>query len=129
METFEVGGLRIAYRRAGSGPVLVLAHGAMGDSRDWRRQLEGLSGELTVVPWVAPGCGASDDPPETFRLTDFADCLAAFVAALGIDRPDVLGLSFGGGLALELYRRHPGLPRSLVLASACWTSGRPGCGR
>jgi pimeloyl-ACP methyl ester carboxylesterase len=101
METFEVGGLRIAYRRAGSGPVLVLAHGAMGDSRDWRRQLEGLSDELTVVPWVAPGCGASDD----------------------------LGLSFGGGLALELYRRHPGLPRSLVLASACWTSGRPGCGR
>ena len=41
METVEVGGLRIAYRRAGSGPVPVLLHGALGDSRDWRRQLEG----------------------------------------------------------------------------------------
>ncbi len=118
METVEVDGLRIAYRRAGSGPALVLVHGALGDSRDWRRQLEGLADELTVVAWDAPGCGGSDDPPETFRLADFADCLAGFVAALGIDRPHVLGLSFGGGLALELYRRHPGLPRSLVLASA-----------
>jgi pimeloyl-ACP methyl ester carboxylesterase len=118
METVEVGGLRVAYRRAGRGPVLVLVHGALGDSRDWRLQLEGLSDELTVVAWDAPGCGASDDPPGTFRLADFADCLAGFVAALGIDRPHLLGLSFGGGLALELYRRHPGLPRSLVLASA-----------
>ncbi|HEV2893241.1 MAG TPA: alpha/beta hydrolase [Actinomycetota bacterium] len=118
METVEVGGLRIAYRRAGTGPVLVLVHGALGDSRDWRRQLEGLGDELTVVAWDAPGCGGSNDPPETFRLADFADCLAGFVAALGIERPHVLGLSFGGGLALELYRRHPGLPRSLVLASA-----------
>ena len=46
METVEVGGLRIAYRRAGSGPVLMLVHGALGDSRDWRRQLEGLGGEF-----------------------------------------------------------------------------------
>ena len=90
METVEVGGLRIAYRRAGSGPVLVLVHGALGDSRDWRWQLEGLGGELTVVAWDAPGCGGSDDPPATFRLADFADCLAGFVAALGIERPHVL---------------------------------------
>jgi pimeloyl-ACP methyl ester carboxylesterase len=118
MDMVEVGGLRIAYRRAGTGPALLLVHGALGDSRDWRRQLEGLSDELTVVAWDAPGCGGSDDPPETFWLPDFADCLAGFAAAVGLERPHVLGLSFGGGLALELYRRHPGLPRSLVLASA-----------
>jgi pimeloyl-ACP methyl ester carboxylesterase len=41
METVEVGGLRIACRRAGRGPVLVLVHGALRDSRDWRLQLEG----------------------------------------------------------------------------------------
>jgi pimeloyl-ACP methyl ester carboxylesterase len=124
LDTVEVGGLRVAYRRAGTGPALLLVHGALGDSRDWRRQLEGLSDELTVVAWDAPGCGGSDDPPATFRLPDFADCLAGFAAAAGLERPHVLGLSFGGGLALELYRRHPGLPRSLVLASAY--AGRAG---
>jgi pimeloyl-ACP methyl ester carboxylesterase len=127
MEHVEVGGLRIAYRRAGSGPLLLLVHGGLGDSRDWRRQLEGLADELTVVAWDAPGCGGSDDPPAWFRLPEYADCLAGFVAALDLGRPHVCGLSFGGGLALELYRRHPGLPRSLVLASAYagWAGSLP----
>ena len=96
----------------------MLLHGALGDSREWRPQLEALSDEFEVVAWDAPGCGASFDPPEDFGLDGYADCLAAFVDALGLERPHVLGLSFGGGLALELFCRHPGLPRSLVLASA-----------
>ena len=55
MDNVEVNGLRVAYRRAGSGPALVCAHGGLGDSRDWRRQLEGLGDEFTVVAWDAPG--------------------------------------------------------------------------
>jgi pimeloyl-ACP methyl ester carboxylesterase len=127
MDNVEVNGLRVAYRRAGSGPALVCVHGGLGDSRDWRRQLEGLGDEFTVLAWDAPGCGGSDDPPESFRLPEYADCLAGFVAALGLERPHVCGLSFGGGLALELYRRHPGVPRSLVLASAYagWAGSLP----
>lgn len=126
-EQIEVEGLGIAFERAGDGPPLLLLHGALGDSREWRRQLSALSGDFTVVAWDAPGCGGSSDPPEHFRLPDFADCLAGFVAALGLRRPHVVGLSFGGGLALELYRRHRGLPRSLVLASAYagWAGSLP----
>jgi pimeloyl-ACP methyl ester carboxylesterase len=118
MDHVEVGELRIAYRRAGHGPPVVLLHGGLADSREWRRQLEGLADEFTVVAWDAPGCGGSSDPPATFRLPDFADCLAGFIRALDLGRPHVGGLSWGGGLALELYRRHPDVPRSLVLASA-----------
>ena len=127
MDNVEVNGLRVAYRRAGSGPALVCVHGGLGDSRDWRRQLDGLGDEFTVVAWDAPGCGGSDDPPESFRLPEYADCLAGFLAALGLERPHVCGLSFGGGLALELYRRHPRVPRSLVLASAYagWAGSLP----
>jgi len=127
LDRVEVAGLSVAYRRAGTGPPLLLVHGGLGDSRDWRRQLEGLADGFTVVAWDAPGCGGSDDPPERFRLPEYADCLAGFVAALGLERPHVLGLSFGGGLALELYRRHPRLPRSLVLASAYagWAGSLP----
>lgn len=124
----EVGGIRIAYERAGEGPPLVLLHGYVGDSRGtWRRQLDGLSDEFTVVAWDAAGAGLSSDPPEWFALRDYADCLAEFVGALGLGRPHVAGLSFGGGLALELYRRHPALPTSLVLASAYagWAGSLP----
>jgi pimeloyl-ACP methyl ester carboxylesterase len=93
----------------------------------WRPQIDELSDEFTVVAWDAPGYGGSSDPPEAFRLSDFADCLAAFVDALGLERPHVAGLSFGGGLALELYRRHPSLSRTLVLASAYagWAGSLP----
>jgi pimeloyl-ACP methyl ester carboxylesterase len=127
VEQVEVGGLRIAFRRAGEGPPLVLLHGGVSDGREWRAQLAGLSGEFTVVAWDAPGCGGSSDPPESFRLPDYADCLAAFLGALEIERAHVAGLSFGAGLALEFYRRHPGLPRTLVLASAYagWAGSLP----
>jgi pimeloyl-ACP methyl ester carboxylesterase len=127
METVEVGGLRIAYRRRGHGPPLLLVHGGLGDGRVWREQLEDLSRDFTVVAWDAPGCGGSADPPETFRLPEYADCLAGFAAALGLERPVVIGHSFGGGLALQLHQRHPALPRALVLAGAYagWAGSLP----
>jgi pimeloyl-ACP methyl ester carboxylesterase len=118
MDQVEVDGFRIAYQRVGEGPALVLLHGFFGDSRVWRWQLEDLSDEFTVVAWDGPGCGRSTDPPEDFRMSDYARVLVQFIEALGLERPQVLGLSFGGTLALELYRQHPGVPRSLVLASA-----------
>lgn len=127
MGQVQVGELRISYERAGEGPALVILPGGGFGSRTWRGQLAGLSDEFTVVVWEAPGTGGSSDPPEDFRLPDYADCLAGFVDALGLERPHVLGLSFGGALALELYRRAPGLPRSLVLASAYagWAGSLP----
>ena len=118
MDEIEVAGLHIAFERAGQGPLLLLLHGILEDSRVWRKQFDELSGEFTVVAWDAPGCGRSTDPPETFRMPEYADCLAAFADGLGLGQPHVLGLSFGGALALELYRRHPTLPRTLILASA-----------
>ena len=93
----------------------------------WRSQLEGLSDEFTVVAWDAPGCGGSSDPPESFRLPEYAECLAAFVDALGLGRVHVLGHSWGSGLALELYRRHPMIATTLVLVAgyAGWAGSLP----
>ena len=90
----------------------------MADSRDWHLHLDRLADDFTVVAWDAPGSGGSFDPPDDFGLEDYADSLAAFIGALGLDRPHVMGLSFGSALALELFRRHPDLVRSLVLLSA-----------
>jgi pimeloyl-ACP methyl ester carboxylesterase len=119
VDEVEVAGLRIAYHRAGRGPPLVLVHGFVGDAGStWGRQLEALSDDFTVIAWDGPGAGRSADPPAWFRLPQFADCLAGFVAELRVAHPHVAGLSFGGAMALELYRRHPAVPRSLVLAGA-----------
>lgn len=123
----ELGGHRIAYRIAGQGPPLVLLHGWPIDSREFRRQLNGLSNQFTVVAWDAPGAGGSSDPPETFRLPDWADCAAAFIEALGFGSAHVGGLSWGGGLAIQLYDRHPKVVRSLILLSAYagWAGSLP----
>jgi pimeloyl-ACP methyl ester carboxylesterase len=125
--TLDVGRLRVAYRRAGEGQPLVLLHGWPSDSREWRRQLDSLSDEFTVVAWDAPGAGSSSDPSETFRLRDWADRLAGFIRVLGLAPAHVAGLSWGGGLALELYGRHPEVIRSLVLVSAYagWAGSLP----
>jgi pimeloyl-ACP methyl ester carboxylesterase len=115
----EVGGRRIAYARAGDGPLLLLLHGYVGDGPStWGHQLRSLSDEFTVVAWDAPGAGGSSDPPEALGMSGYADCLAAFIDRLGLGRPHVVGLSFGGALALALADRHPAVPRSLVLVSA-----------
>jgi pimeloyl-ACP methyl ester carboxylesterase len=119
VDTVEVEGLRIAYERAGHGPPLVLLHGYVGDgSATWRHQIDAFCDEFTVVAWDAPGAGLSADPPETFGIAGYADCLAKFIGELDLERPHVAGLSFGGALALEFCRRHPALPRTLILASA-----------
>jgi pimeloyl-ACP methyl ester carboxylesterase len=58
VDSVEVGGLRIAYERAGAGPPLVLLHGYVGDGPTlWRPQLDTLSDDFTVIAWDAPGAG------------------------------------------------------------------------
>ena len=112
----EVRGFPIAYQRAGRGPPLLLLHGFLVDSRMWRPQLESLSNEFTVIAWDAPGAGQSADPPEPFGMDDWADCLAGLLEAVGVESAHVVGLSWGGMLAQELYRRRPERVRSLTLA-------------
>lgn len=128
MDTVEVDGLQVGYERVGIGPEVVLLHGYVGDGpATWRAQLDGLADNFTVVAWDAPGAGRSADPPESFGMAGYAECLAGFVAALGLDRPHVVGLSFGGALALEFAHRHPTVPRSLVVVSgyAGWGGSLP----
>ena len=105
----------------------MLLHGGMDDSRSWTRQLNELSDEFTVLAWDAPGCGQSADVLESWRLPDFADALAAWLHAVDVEQPHVLGLSWCSCVALEYYRRHSGMAASLILASAYagWAGSLP----
>jgi pimeloyl-ACP methyl ester carboxylesterase len=122
-----VGEHAISYRFAGDGPPLVLLHGFLCDSRVWERQLTALSDRFRVIAWDAPGAGTSSDPPDSFTLADWAHCLAGFLDAIGIERAHILGLSWGGVLAQELFRLHPGRALGLVLADtyAGWKGSLP----
>ncbi|HVF07569.1 MAG TPA: alpha/beta hydrolase [Actinomycetota bacterium] len=127
VEQIEVEGATSAFERAGKGRPLVLLHGGLSDHREWRPQIDDLSDRFTVVAWDAPGSGGSTDPPEPFRMPDYAARLARFIGTLGLDRPHVLGLSWGSTLALELYRHRPDLPRTLTLTAAYagWAGSLP----
>ena len=127
MDAAEVDGLRIAYRRAGRGEPLVLLHGLLGDSREWNRQLDDLAADVDVIAWDAPGCGESSDPREDVGAEGYARALLGLLDALGVERANVLGLSWGSALALEVYRIAPERVHRLVLASAYagWTGSLP----
>jgi len=105
----------------------VLLHGFLCDSRCWRAQLAGLADDFKVVAWDAPGAGASPDPDEPFTITDWAHALADFLDAVGITRTHLLGLSWGGMLAQELFRLHPSRVDRLLLADtyAGWKGSLP----
>jgi pimeloyl-ACP methyl ester carboxylesterase len=126
-EVVRVDGRRVAFRQLGSGPPLVMLHGAVSDSRVWIEQLELLGTKHRVIAWDAPGCGDSPDPPEHWRLPEYADCLHAFVDALGLVELAVLGHSWGSALALQLAARHPRSAGRLVLvgAYAGWAGSLP----
>jgi pimeloyl-ACP methyl ester carboxylesterase len=117
----------IAYRSAGNGPPLVLLHGFACDSRVWAPQLDALSDRFMVIAWDAPGAGGSPDPPNSFTTEDWARSLARFIGAACDGPAHVVGLSWGGILAQELYRLEPNLVESLVLADtyAGWKGSFP----
>jgi pimeloyl-ACP methyl ester carboxylesterase len=111
----HTGGLEVAYRRTGEGPPLVFVHGAGDDGRIWQPQLAALADEFTVVAWDEPGAGRSSDLPAQFALADYAHCLAAVVEDVRLGPAHIAGLSWGGTVAQELYRQHPGLVATLIL--------------
>lgn len=127
MEKVELDGQLIAYRAAGSGPPLVLLHGGLVDSRAWLREVDAFSDEFQVVAWDAPGCGQSSDPRPDVTIDDYADSVAALIEALGLGPAHILGISFGGGLTLAVYKRHSRLVRSMILVSAYagWAGSLP----
>jgi pimeloyl-ACP methyl ester carboxylesterase len=119
----DINGLRIAYRCTGHGPAVVLLHGFTQDSRVWAPQLDDLSDRFTLVAWDAPGAGQSDDPPSPYGIGDWADALAGLLDAENIRRAHIVGLSWGGLLAQDFYRKHASRVWSLVLVDtyAGWT--------
>lgn len=119
VKTAEVNGYPLAYTEKGSGPTVVLVHGAMCDYRCWGSTIQALSDEYRVVsvslrhfyPQDWNGSG------DTFTVTQHAGDLARFVEKMS---PPVrlVGHSYGGLVISEMARARPDLVAKLVLAEA-----------
>lgn len=120
----HVGGLT-AWREAGSGTPVVFLHGLGGTRLSWGPQLRGLSDSFRCIAWDMPGYGQSAPiTPLTYR--SIADRLVALFDELNLDRPDVVGLSFGGMHALHTAIHHPSRIGRMVLVDSSPAFGMDG---
>jgi pimeloyl-ACP methyl ester carboxylesterase len=111
-----VDGLRLHYEMSGSGPDLVMIHGASGSLRDLTFSLrDQLTNRYRVIVVDRPGLGHSDPLPEPSLLAQ-ARFIKAGVAQLGVTKPIVLGQSYGGAVALAWAL--DGGPTALVLVDS-----------
>jgi pimeloyl-ACP methyl ester carboxylesterase len=112
----RVDGLRIHYRRAGSGRPLLLVHGLVGSARNWNRNIEDLARGATVYAIDLPNMGESDRLAGLdSSLEASADRLARWMDTIGLDEADVAGHSHGGAVAMMLAARHPHRVDKLML--------------
>ncbi|MCA2987646.1 MAG: alpha/beta fold hydrolase [Gemmatimonas sp.] len=113
----EVQGVRLHYVEHGSGPVTVLCiHGLAGNARHFAaRVLEPLSRHFRVVALDRPGAGYSAPLGDTPTPQAQAALMAAFIDALGLGQPVVVGHSLGGAVALALASGHPERVGALAL--------------
>ncbi len=81
----------------------------------WGEQVPALAQHYRVLVPDSRGQGRTNNPAGKLAYGQMADDVAGFIAALGLQRPLVMGYSDGAQIALELGLRHPGLARALVL--------------
>jgi pimeloyl-ACP methyl ester carboxylesterase len=112
----DADGLAVWYTDQGRGPPLILLHGGLSTGGMWPAGVVAeLAREYRVLAPDSRGHGRTGNPAAALRYGQMADDVAAFAAALGIERPLVLGYSDGAQVALELGLRHPGLARAMVI--------------
>jgi pimeloyl-ACP methyl ester carboxylesterase len=115
-----VEGVRLHLLQQGTGPDIVLIHGASGNMRDFTMDLVGrLSDRYRVTVLDRPGLGHSDRlDRDGATIFEQADILVRAVAEVGVTRPLVLGHSYGGAVALAWATRHPEATAGLILLAA-----------
>ena len=106
----------VRYEVAGSGDPLLLLHGLVGSSQNWRRNMESFARHSEVYALDLPNMGGSSRVPGlNASLAATADRLAAIMDALGLERADIAAHSHGGAVALMFAARHPDRVRRLIL--------------
>ena len=116
----EVEGVTVHAVVEGSGPDVVLIHGASGNTRDMTFSLsKRLARDFRVITFDRPGLGYTEEPDAAGSpIRDQAALLAHAAAELGATRPVVVGQSLGGAVALAWGVYQPQALSALVLLAA-----------
>lgn len=114
-----VEGGTLHYETSGSGPAVVLLHGGGLDLTMWDPQVETLSRSFHVIRYDSRGHGRSTAPMGPYSMVED---LRRVLDHLGVQQAHVVGLSMGGGVALDFASAYPERALTLTLVS---TSGPP----
>ena len=111
----EVNGTRIAYDEAGKGHPFVMIHGGLVDRHLWDDQFEVFAQHYRVIRYDMRAFGESAMPTEPFSMVEDLYQLMKF---LNIEKTYLMGLSMGGGLALDFTVAHPEMVDALIPVAA-----------
>ncbi len=119
LQVVDLHGKRLAYRRLGSGPVLLLVHGITNSSASWRPVMRPLAAAgFTVVAPDLPGHGTSERHRGDHSLGAHASILRDLLQVLDLPRVTVVGHSLGGGVAMVFSYQFPERVERLVLVDS-----------
>src|SRR5436189_3454494 len=107
----EVNGLKLYYETHGAGRPLILLHGGLGSGEMFGPVLPQLAERHQVITPDLQGHGRTADIDRPIDVRLMADDIAALIEHLGLDEPDVVGYSLGGGVALQTAIKYPAMVR------------------
>ncbi|WP_225782868.1 alpha/beta fold hydrolase [Xenophilus sp. Marseille-Q4582] len=113
----DIGDCRIACTVTGTGPPLLLMHGAEGNHHMFDALVEHLAADFTVIAYDQRDCGDTRNPERATSLNELAQDAAALLETLGHTKAHVYGTSFGGRVAQALAHERPQVVDRLVLGS------------
>ena len=114
----QVNGINLYYETHGAGRPLILLHGGLGSGEMFGPILPTLAERHQVIAVDLQGHGRTADIDRPIDIRLMADDIAALIDHLGLDKPDLVGYSLGGGVALQTAVKYPAKVRRLVAASA-----------
>jgi len=114
----EVNGLNLYYETLGTGRPLILLHGGLGSGEMFGPTLPLLAEHHQVITPDLQGHGRTADIDRPIDIRLMADDIAALIDHLGLEQPDIVGYSLGGGVALLTAVKYPAKVRRLVSMSA-----------
>ena len=122
----EVNGINLYYESMGTGRPLILLHGGLGSGEMFGPVRPALAERHQVIAVDLQGHGRTADIDRPIDIRLMADDIAALIDDLGLEKPDLVGYSLGGGVALFTAVKYPDKVRRLVVASAhVWRSAIP----
>ena len=123
----SINNLKVNYKIAGSGPVILILHGWGGSSDSWIKVMEMLAGEgYKVICPDFPGFGKSHPPVQPWDVANYKKWLLEFIQSQGLDEFILLGHSFGGRVAIKFSVKYPERIKSLILCDSAGLKSKPG---